>query len=82
MEIDLSFVSNTFAPINNVINAQNCELVKGVSVVDTYTDESGKSITVRISFAHPERTLTGEEVKAVTDKVIADLLAQGITLKQ
>ncbi len=81
MEIDLSFVSDTFAPISNAINNQKCELVKGVSVVDTYTDESGKSITVRIFFAHPERTLTGEEVKAVTDKVIADLATEGIALK-
>jgi len=81
MEIDLSFVSNTFAPIKEAIDAQNCELVKGVSVVDTYTDESGKSITVRIAFAHPERTLTGEEVKAVTDKVIADLADKGVALK-
>lgn len=81
MEIDLSFVSNTFAPIAKAIEAQNCELVKGVSVVDTYTDENGKSITVRIAFAHPERTLTGEEVKAVTDKVIEDLAASGIALK-
>ena len=82
MEIDLSFVSGTFAPIANAINAQNCALVKGINVVDTYTDESGKSITVRIFFAHPERTLTGEEVKAVTDKVIEDLAKSGIALKQ
>ncbi len=81
MEIDLSFVSNTFAPIANAIQAQQCDLVKGVKVVDIYTDESGKSITVRIAFAHPERTLTGEEVKVVTDKVISDLSAEGITLK-
>ncbi len=81
MEIDLSFVSNTFAPIAKAIESQNCALVKGVSVVDTYTDDSGKSITVRILFSHPDRTLTGEEVKAVTDKVIEDLAANGIALK-
>ncbi len=81
MEIDLSFISNTFAPINNAITVQNCELISGVSVVDTYSDENGKSITVRISFAHPERTLTGEEVKAVTDKIIADLEQNGISMK-
>ncbi len=81
MEIDLSFVSETFAPIAKAIEAQNCELIKGVNVVDTYTDESGKSITVRILFSHPERTLIGEEVKAVTDKIIQDLAATGIALK-
>ncbi|MBE6781549.1 MAG: phenylalanine--tRNA ligase subunit beta [Ruminococcaceae bacterium] len=81
MEIDLSFVSDTFAPINEAINKQNCELIKGVSVVDTYTDQGGKSITVRIAFAHPERTLTGEEVKVVTDKIVEDLSQKGIAMK-
>ncbi len=81
MEIDLSFVSDTFAPITKAIENQECELIKGIKVVDTYADENGKSITVRIAFAHPERTLTGEEVKAVTDKIISDLSAQNIALK-
>ncbi len=82
MEIDLSFISDTFAPIANAVEKQNCPLVKNISVVDTYTDENGKSITVRILFAHPERTLTGDEVKEVTDAVIAELKANGIVLKQ
>ncbi len=81
MEIDLSFISDTFAPVNEAIVSQNCELIKSIKVVDTYTDESGKSITVRITFAHPERTLTGDEVKVVTDKVIADLAEKGIIMK-
>ncbi len=81
MEIDLSFVANTFAPIGEAIKAQSCDLIKGVKVVDTYKDDNGKSITVRILFSHPERTLTGEEVKAVTDKIIADLAEKEIMLK-
>ena len=82
MEIDLSFISNTFEPISNAIKAQNSPLVKAVRVVDTYCDENGKSITVRILFSHSERTLNGDEVKAVTDAIIADLMAQNIALKQ
>ena len=82
MEIDLSFISNTFEPISNAIKAQNSPLVKAVKVVDTYCDENGKSITVRILFSHSERTLNGDEVKAVTDAIIADLMAQNIALKQ
>ena len=82
MEIDLSFISNTFEPISNAIKAQNSPLVKSVKVVDTYCDENGKSITVRILFSHNERTLNGDEVKAVTDAIIADLAAQNIALKQ
>ena len=81
MEIDLSFVSEKFAPIAKAIDAQNCSLIKNVSVVDTYADENGKSITVRMTFAHPERTLTGEEVKEVTDAIVEMLKAEGINIK-
>ena len=82
MEIDLSFISDTFEPIASAIKAQNSPLVKGVKVVDTYRDENGKSITARILFSHPERTLSGDEVKAVTDAIIAELSNQNIALKQ
>ena len=81
IEIDLTFVSSTFAPIRDAINAANCPLIKGVSVVDTYTDESGKSITVRILFSHPERTLTKEEVNAVASDIAKALAENGIKMK-
>ena len=81
MEIDLSFISNTFAPIKATIEQQNCELIRDVKVVDTYSDEFGKSITVRILFSHSERTLTGDEVKSITDNIIAELAKSGVQLK-
>ncbi len=81
IEIDLTFVSNTFAPIRDAINAANCALIKSVAVVDTYADESGKSITVRILFSHPERTLTKEEVNAVAGDIVKALSEQGINMK-
>ena len=81
MEIDLTFVCDTFAPIKEAIDAQNCKLIKKVSVADTYADENGKSITVRILFSHPERTLTGDEVKEQTDAIIARLGEQNIFIK-
>ena len=82
MEIDLSFVSDKFAPISDSIKEQNCELIKKVSVTDIYEDENGKSITVRMVFSCPERTLTREEVMAVADAIIADLAGKGIELKK
>lgn len=82
MEVDLSFVSETYAPIGAAIEAANCPWIQDVDVVDTYRDESGKSITVRLTFSHPERTLTREEVTAVVDKLIEALKAKGILLKQ
>ena len=81
IEIDLSFVSQTFAPISKAIENANCSLIKNVSVVDTYTDEGGKSITVRLIFSHPERTLTKEEVLEVVNKIAAALENQNIKLK-
>ena len=82
IEIDLSFVTETFAPVSEAITAANCPLVKKVSVIDTYAGENGKSITTRILFAHPEKTLTREEVMGVVDSIIASLEAKGIMLKK
>ena len=82
MEIDLSFVADKFSTIKAAIDEQNSPLIKGVFVSDIYSDESGKSITIRIRFSHPERTLTGEEVKEVTDKIINSLSSSGVMLKQ
>lgn len=82
IEIDLSFVSKTFAPIAQAIKNAKCSLIKNVSVADTYSDENGKSITVRIVFAHDEKTLTREEVMETADKIIDALAGAGIPLKK
>ena len=81
IEIDLSFVCEKFEPIKEAIENANCELIKSVSVADIYVDESGKSITTKIVFAHNERTLTKEEVSKVVDGIIAELDKKGIALK-
>ena len=81
IEIDLSYISDSFAPIAKAIEEAGCALIKKVGVVDTYTDENGKSITIRITFSHPERTLTKEEVLAVINGITAALEAAGIRLK-
>ena len=81
IEIDLSFVTDTFAPIAKAIENAACSLIKKVSVVDTYADENGKSVTVRIIFSHTERTLTKEEVLEVVNGIIAELDSQSIKLK-
>ena len=81
MEIDLSFLSESFAPIGKAIENLHCALLLDVCVADTYRDVNGKSITVRMTFAHPDRTLKREEVTAVTDALIADLAKQNIVLK-
>ena len=82
IEVDLSFVSDTFAPIAKAIENAKCALIRKVEVVDTYQDASGKSITTRLTFAHPERTLTREEVMTVADTIIAALDEENIPLKK
>lgn len=82
MEVDLSFVSETYAPIGAAIAAANCPWIQDVDVVDTYRDESGKSITVRLVFSDDQRTLKREEVMEVADQIIESLSKQNIALKQ
>lgn len=82
IDIDLSFVSDKFEPIKNAIDDAKSSLIKKVAVVDTYADNGVRSITVRMTFAHPEKTLTREEVMEIVDGIVADLDAKGISLKK
>ncbi len=82
IDIDISFVSDKFAPIGEAIRQANCPLIKNTQVVDTYRDENGKSITVRIYFTHPEKTLTKDEVMDVVNGIIDSLAKQGIEMKK
>ncbi len=81
IEVDVTFVADTFRPIKEAIALINSELVKKISVVDTYNDANGKSITIRIVFSHPERTLVKDEVMAIVNELIAKLESKGIKLK-
>ena len=81
IEVDVTFVAETFRPIKEAIALINSELVKKTSVVDTYNDANGKSITIRIVFSHPERTLVKDEVMAIVNELIAKLESKGIKLK-
>lgn len=81
MDIDLSFVTDTFAPVKEAIENAKSQLIKKVEVVDIYEDENAKSITVRLTFSHPEKTLTREEVLDITNGIVDELKARGILLK-
>ena len=81
MEIDLSFITPVFAPIALAIQEANSPLVKNVEVTDIYEGEGVKSITTRITFSHPEKTLTREEVQEISDFIVEKLKAKGIELK-
>ncbi len=82
IDIDLSFVSNIFSPIGLAIKNAECELIKNVQVIDTYEDESIKSITTRLTFSDKEKTLTRDEVMDIVNGIIDELKDKGIMLKQ
>lgn len=82
MEADLTFRSETYAPIGDAIQKVNCPWLRKVEALDTYRDEAGKSITVRLTFSDNTRTLTREEVTAVVDSIIDALAKENIPLKQ
>lgn len=81
IDVDLSFIADKFEPISKAVENAKCSLIKKVRVVDTYSDENSKSITVRLTFAHAERTLTREEVLKITDGIIDALKESKISLK-
>ena len=84
IEIDLSFLTSRFAPIAAAIDMakKTCDLIRDVDVIDIYDAGDDSSIAVRLTFSDNTRTLTREEVTAVTDKIIADLENVGILLKK
>lgn len=57
------------------------ELTKA-SVIDIFELGNTKSMTVRLSFSSPDRTLSMEEIQAHIDELLANLAKIGIVLKQ
>jgi len=81
MEVDLSFLSDSFAPIQAAVKEANSPLIKKLRVIDLYSGEDGNTITVRLTFSCMDRTLTREEVQAVTDTIVENLAGKKICLK-
>ena len=81
MEIDLSFITPVFAPIALAIQEADSPLIKNVEVTDIYEGEGIKSITTRLTFSHPEKTLTREEVQEISDFIVEKLRDRGVELK-
>ena len=81
MEVDLTFLSDSYAPIQAAIAEANSRLIKKVRVIDIYCGEGGNAITVRLTFTCMDRTLTREEVQQITDGIIGTLASKGINMK-
>ena len=83
-EFDLSVVvpdGKTYGEMEESWKNVNFEAIKEVNVIDVYETESEKSITVRFVFSLADRTITGEEVQACMDQIIANLEKSGFSIK-
>lgn len=81
IDVDLTFVANRYEPIAKAIAKVNSPLVRKESLVGIYVEGAVKSITIRLTFSHSERTLTKDEVMKIVDSIIAELKLMGIFLK-
>ncbi len=79
-ERDLALVAPvevSCAQLVEVVKAEGGELLEDVTVFDVFEGKSlgeGKrSLAVRLSFRHPERTLTEEEINPVVERIVRAL---------
>ncbi len=82
VEVDLTLRTSVFSPVADAVRAVNSPLVNKVTLTDTYDDENGRALTVRIAFLNRERTLTHEEVAKVVDEIIAQLKEKNVYMKE
>ena len=83
IDIDLSFALDkdvTFADVVRPFYADRDETLSGISLVDLYEAE-GKSMTIRLSFVSPTKTLSKAEVQAYIDRILSVLAEQNIRLR-
>ena len=83
IDIDLSFTGDkdiTFGDIEQAFTAKPNETLKKISLVDVYEAEI-KSITVRLHFVSPVKTLSKPEVQTYIDEVLAELSKNHIVLR-
>ncbi len=57
------------------------ELLTGVSLIDSFSQNGKKSLTLRFAFVSQEKTLSKEEVQPVVDGIVAKLNAAGAALR-
>ena len=83
IDIDLSFALDkdvTFADVTKPFYADRHETLTNISLVDLYEAE-GKSMTIRLSFVSPTKTLQKSEVQSYIDRILNILAEQNIRLR-
>ena len=83
IDIDLSFVVDkdvTYADVTGPFFEDRDETLQSISLVDIYEAE-GKSMTIRLSFVSPSKTLQKAEVQAYIDRILKVLAEKNIRLR-
>ena len=84
MTYDLSLelgASDRFGDLKQAWESVGSDILRGVSIADTYDTPTLHSITIRFEFCSNERTLSMNEVQSVMDKIIEKLDKLGVKLR-
>lgn len=81
-DFDLSIVAPERTPVREIAALLDDELLEKREYLMLHPLGDGrKSVSFRLTIAHPDRTLTSDEITAARDRVIARLTANGLALR-
>ena len=83
IDIDLSLVvpdGLRFAAMEPAWAGAGSQLT-GVTLIDAFTQNGQKSLTLRFAFSSPEKTLSKEEIQPTVDAIVAALAPLGVSLR-
>lgn len=87
MDIDLTLLlekGGQYGEVKAVIDSVESTILKNVTLADVYEGaelNGARAVTVRLTFASDDRTLSGDEVQAEVNEVLNALKAKGINMK-
>ncbi len=80
-DLSLEMPENTFfSDLEACWKDEGGQLLKNVSIVDTYDTDTVHRIAVRFVFSSSERTLSSAEVQEIIDRITANLAAKNVTV--
>ncbi len=87
MDIDLTLLlekGGQYGEVKSVIDSVESAILKKVALADVYEGaelNGARAVTVRLTFASDDRTLSGDEVQTEVNEVLNALKAKGINMK-
>ena len=85
IDIDMSFAADLSAldyrAVSDAVRKAGGTLLSDLRVLDVYENENGQTITLRLTFSSPERTLAKAELSDATEAVAAAVKPLGMTFR-